>query len=644
MSQIRDAIETTGRPASSLSAGDFDVFIDLSAGNLQSRQLAEHIVKFQHRSGLAVEGRRITLALPRGKTLNYPGFFIPPGSAGEAFAGALSIAGAARRGLLVVQGAWIPGNEAAAALIAYQDIDPMIGTIQPRFAAAANDRIVSLPGMQASTAVMLPRAAVPYLPETLIIPELSAPLLLIVPQAVLAANAVGAGRFDVALAVLLVSLRRRGFRSLVCNRVVVAFPLDAAQVYPLPAIVEGKDNHPWRQDALRARAWLADMPERRLEALLAGGICSDGRAKVLLDCRGIQDFYNGTTHAILGYLDGLAQLGTPGLEITVLTTAVAARFHKIEARYSDFRTQLDRPDGSFLVAVRLDQPWHLHTIIELHEHAVFIAFNMLDTIAWDIIFAAPDGLDQSWRLLPRLADALLFISNFTRERFMLRFRSERSIPSVVTHLSLDRDEVMRGSVGNAPFEEPYILIFGNSFDHKGLEPAMTTLADAFPFTRIVAIGGKAARSPRVTVLQSGRISDSEINNLMAAAAVIVFPSYYEGFGLPVVHGLAHGRIVVVRKSPLWNEIAAHADLPGTLVPFDDEVSLVEAVGRALHGVPLVGLAFGGAIAPGCSAPSWRDCAQRITELVGDLSFGRDASRWVERQVVLNQLALAIGRG
>ena len=70
----------------------------------------------------------------------------------------------------------------------------------------------------------------------------------------------------------------------------VAFPLDAALVYPLPEIAEGKDDHPWRKDALRARAWLAAMPERRLEVVLADAICSDGRMGVLLDCRGMQDF------------------------------------------------------------------------------------------------------------------------------------------------------------------------------------------------------------------------------------------------------------------------------------------------------------------------------------------------------------------
>jgi glycosyltransferase involved in cell wall biosynthesis len=632
----------TGRLESVSLAGDFDVFIDLSVNNLEDEQIAEHIGLLRQQSGLVIEGRRITVALPFGRTPNQPDLCFPPVCPGKAFAGALCTAGASRRGMLLVQGAWIPGNEAVLALAAYQDADPMIGTVQPRFATAGSDRIVGLPGTEPSTEVMLPRTALPYLPETVIIPELSAPLLLITPRAVLAADVIGTDRFGATLTALLICLRRRGFRGMVCNRVVIAYPFDATLVYPPSTFAEGQDDHLWCQDAVRARDWLTAMPERGLEAILAGGIRSDGRAKVLLDCRGMHDFCNGTTHAILGYLDGIAELATPRLEITVLTTAAAARFHELDARYSHFRIQLDRPEGYFLVAIRLDQPWHLDTIMELHAHALFIVFNILDTITWDINLISAQEFDRCCRLLARLADAFLFISNYTRDRFLFRFKPDRSIPLIVTHLSLDRWELVRGPVGAAPFEEPYILIFGNNYDHKGLEPTLATLTDAFPYTRIVVIGTELARSPRVTVLQCGRIREIEINTLLGSAAVVVFPSYYEGFGLPVVHGLAHGRIVVVRNSPFWNEISAHADLPGTLVPFDDDNGLVEGVGRALHGAPVAGLALGSAITDGHSAPRWRDCAQHVLDLVGDLTFERNGSRWLERQIILGRVDHSAG--
>ncbi|WP_431284615.1 glycosyltransferase [Humitalea sp. 24SJ18S-53] len=613
---------------------NFDLFIDLSGTDLLDREIVAHLALFRRRSGLVADGRRITLARPNGRIGHHQDVSCPQGSPGEVLAQALSAAGAARRGLLVVQGAWIPPNEAAAPLVGYQDADPMIGTLQPRFATARDDRIVGLPGPQGAMPVMLSRAVAPYLPETVLTPELVAPLLLISPRGVLAAEAVPAGPFDEALAQVLVALRRRGFRNLVCNRCVVPVPFDEALVYPLPAIAVGPHDHHWRQDTLRARAWLAAMPEVALEAVLAASIAADGRVRILLDCRGAQDFHNGTGIAILGYLDGLEQVGAPKLDITVLATLAAARFHKLEARYPHFRIQVDAPRGCFLAAIRLDQPWDVNTVSELHSHALFLAFNMLDTIAWDIIYSAPDRLDRSWRVLAQMADAFLFISHYTRDRFVFRFRPDAAIPLVVTHLSLSGAEATCDVLRSEPAPAPYILVFGNTYDHKGLKHAVATLADAFPYTRIVVIGAATSRSPLVTALNSGRLSDAEITTFMAEASVVVFPSHYEGFGLPVVHGLAHGRTVVVRESALWQEIADHADLPGRLVPFADEFGLVAAVGATLHGRPPAGLPFGAAIPAGGSGPSWRDCATRITDLVGSLVAVNGSGRWLQRQAML----------
>ena len=58
MNWLRGVIETTGRQA---SAGNFDVFIDLSTCTLRDGQIGEHVALFRERSGLAVKGRRIRL-------------------------------------------------------------------------------------------------------------------------------------------------------------------------------------------------------------------------------------------------------------------------------------------------------------------------------------------------------------------------------------------------------------------------------------------------------------------------------------------------------------------------------------------------------------------------------------------------------
>ena len=61
-------------------------------------------------------------------------------------------------------------------------------------------------------------------------------------------------------------------------------------------------------------------------------------------------------------------------------------------------------------------------------------------------------------------------------------------------------------------------------------------------------------TPRARVLQSGTLSETDIHRLYAGARVVVFPSFYEGFGFPIVTTFAYGAVKMPR---------VHADLPST---------------------------------------------------------------------------------
>jgi glycosyltransferase involved in cell wall biosynthesis len=188
-----------------------------------------------------------------------------------------------------------------------------------------------------------------------------------------------------------------------------------------------------------------------------------------------------------------------------------------------------------------------------------------------------------------------------------------------------------------PIPNP-IVIFGNGFDHKHVRPTAQLLADAFPFHRITAIGVEDATGRNVTAIGSGQMPRSTLLRLIAGAGVIVFPSFYEGFGLPVVEGLAHGRTVVVRRSALWAEIAAHSRLPGRLCEFDDPASLVDGVGRALAGLPMTALPSGVALAEGAAPPGWTECARRISDLIAPRLARPGLDHWWARERALRILS------
>lgn len=614
----------------------FDIFIDLTDAVLTFEEFQAYLDQLDNDAGLLRPGRQVFLACRNDyETTSRPNVKCLPNRTGAALRVAVTAAAASGRTLAVILGKWLPGNEAVTELLSMAAVDPLIGSLQPRFLAPKTDRVLILP-QEVGASLWLPREALPLLPETVLTPELPAPLLVLPPAAVrAAAGPMTDEPLPNALLTLLAGLRRKGFRNLICNRVAVPCPLPPQAIYPMLEPPSSGPAAAWHADIRRARSWLTQLPEGRLEALLAKAFSPTGQPRILLDARGLAAIHNGTSRAILGFLSGFAQLSS-GFEIHTIVKRDAATFHGIEEHYPNIHVHYDHCDGGYVAAILLNQPWNIRQIQELHDSAFLIGFCIFDSIAWDIIYVAGDNLDHDWRLMAEMSDMLFFISSFSRDRFCFRFPVAHDMPLVVTHLSLAPHEINAGAPGPAPSNLPYLLVFGNDYDHKDTNTTVGSLADAFPFLDIVAIGKASGNNARVKVVASGRVDAGEISALEAHAAAVVFPSYYEGFGLPVVQALAHGRTVIVRRSPLWEEIAGLIDLPGRLVPYDDEVSLIEAVGLALNGHAPDALPERAADA--LPPPDWAECANRMLRQVKQ-SLRPDARQaWYKRDLLLTPLA------
>jgi len=76
----------------------------------------------------------------------------------------------------------------------------------------------------------------------------------------------------------------------------------------------------------------------------------------------------------------------------------------------------------------------------------------------------------------------------------------------------------------------------------------------------------------------GFVADEELPALLSAAEAFVFPSLYEGFGLPPLEAMACGTPVVASRAGSLPEVLGEAAL---LVPPDDPGALEDALARLL---------------------------------------------------------------
>ncbi len=607
----------------------YDVFADLSGSGLDGHAAARHLRLLEVQCGFAHAAGSVAV--------------LPDHGGAPALAWSQAVAHAARRHrhLAVILGPLLPDNDVVQPLLDELGRDPLFGSAQPRFAQAATDGVWPLPaaaGPEAGAA-MTSRAALALLPRGVMTAERLTAMTVIRREVVSAmepdaqfATAPGA------VAHGLCQARRRGFRNVVANRVVVPSALSPGDLYPALPAEDSARLLALYPDAARAAAENDRLAQRRLEPLLSAARPAPGaRRRLLLNCRGLTMLHNGTSKCVLGMLDGFAALHAPW-QIDIAASADAMEFHGMAARYPRFNRLSGDLPGGYAAAVMLNQPWAVETVAEMHRHAFLIGFNILDTIGWDILYPAPERLEWAWRFVARHSDLLMYISAFSQDRFRTRFPVAPDVAEQVVHLSFLTDEhALRRFQGMPPGR--HVLLFGNSYDHKGIAPTLRLLVEAFPLQDFAVLGGQGPAVPGVHVIPSGELSEDEVHRLVATARAVVYPSFYEGFGLPVVESLAYGRPVLVRRCPLWAEIAAHSRLPGRLIEFDDAASLLEALGRVLSGSPPAGQPFGAALAEAQAPTGWRDAAAAVLRGVEQRLAHGGIGHWLGRDEALRTAGL-----
>ncbi len=121
---------------------------------------------------------------------------------------------------------------------------------------------------------------------------------------------------------------------------------------------------------------------------------------------------------------------------------------------------------------------------------------------------------------------------------------------------------------------PFFLALGNLAPNKNI-PVMIRALDrlADPEVRLVLVGGQDdkvfcrlhADDPRI--IFAGRLDDAAVAGLLRQARALIFPSLYEGFGIPPLEAFAQGCPVLASNIPAVHEVCAGAAL--YFAPHDD---------------------------------------------------------------------------
>jgi glycosyltransferase involved in cell wall biosynthesis len=149
------------------------------------------------------------------------------------------------------------------------------------------------------------------------------------------------------------------------------------------------------------------------------------------------------------------------------------------------------------------------------------------------------------------------------------------VTSVGRHYGLDR---------------PYVLYVGTidrRKDYETLLDAVRVLGDIDLVVAGTVIAGRtdfheciARRGMTSCVRVLGYVPDADLPGLYAGAAVFVYPSFFEGFGLPVLEAMACGTPVVTYRTTSLPEVVGDAGV--LLAPPVDAGTLARAIRRVME--------------------------------------------------------------
>ncbi len=155
---------------------------------------------------------------------------------------------------------------------------------------------------------------------------------------------------------------------------------------------------------------------------------------------------------------------------------------------------------------------------------------------------------------------------------------EAALRSTVTPPAVLRQ---RYGLGNGP----YVMYPAITHPHKNHRLLVELLAGPWAGRdlRVVCTGGRGAAEDVVAgcadprLVRLGRVPDADRNGLIAAAAALVFPSTYEGFGAPLIEAMTLGTPIVCSDAASLPEVAGDAAVvrPPTVDAWADALDEVE---------------------------------------------------------------------
>jgi GT2 family glycosyltransferase len=269
------------------------------------------------------------------------------------------------------------------------------------------------------------------------------------------------------------------------------------------------------------------------------------KKRILYDLFHLPQEYNGTADFGLNLLRELRPLLEDEFELSV-GLQPSERFFGHEL--AGYRIYEDQPAARqmFDLVFKPCQLLSWNDFQKMNCLAPKIAYVLQDIVLARCEYLSSSSLQNLFQRTAELADMVLTISASSKSDFEAYYGTATGMRVIhhATNLGRTLGEFRPGR---------HVLIMGNHYVHKAVADCVRHLEGDLPI-RVLGTRPEAHCHPGVEWLASGQLSRREMHELLVNARVVVYPSHYEGFGLPVVDALALGKPVIALDNQLNREL------------------------------------------------------------------------------------------
>ncbi len=282
----------------------------------------------------------------------------------------------------------------------------------------------------------------------------------------------------------------------------------------------------------------------------------DGIIYSLQQYGGISNYFTNLINESSQILPKKTQLslyGNPRLDYKIISKVKNYNYRTLE-RYRDV---LNISDGSILHSsyYRISKSKKVKNVITLYDFT-YEKFNYN-------VRSAPHIYQKNKAI--RNSDAIICISNNTKNDLLNYYPSLNENKVFVTHLSASDDFTSLKTPYHKRIIDPFVIFVGPRLGYKNFKIVVKALEIKKDISLCIVGGGNLTSEEILELNQKlgkryrhlGYVSSAELNQLYNKALCLLYPSLYEGFGIPILEAQKAGCPVICNNISSIPEVAGN---------------------------------------------------------------------------------------